>query len=203
MPIIRTLAAPLRYEIPKIRGSRFLATAESVKTAAAAGDFVERLREEFRDATHNCFAWILAEGSHRSSDDGEPKGTAGRPILLEIEGRRLSDVAVVVTRYYGGTKLGTGGLVRAYGEASASALDRAEIVEVPVVEGLRLRYAYDLTGAVESVLSAFGATSTDAEYGAAVVLEVAVAVERVEEFRRAMTDAVSGRIEIEPRTKRP
>jgi len=197
MPTIRTLSAPLRHEIPKIRGSRFIATVERAETATAAAAFIDRLREEFRDATHNCFAWHLADGSLRSSDDGEPKGTAGRPILLAIGGRRLTDVALVVTRYYGGTKLGTGGLVRAYGDAAGAVLDLARIVEVPVVESLRLSYSYHLTGTVEGVLNAFDAVPGHAEYGAAVVQEVAVAVERVEEFRRAVVDAVSGRIEIE------
>ena len=172
------------------------------RLAAAAAAFVERLRGEFDDATHNCFAWTLADGTQRSSDDGEPKGTAGRPILLEIEGRQLLDVAVVVTRYYGGTKLGTGGLVRAYGEAAAAALERAKIVEVPVVETLRLRYGYDLTGAVSSVLNAFEAVPTRADYGAAVEQEVAVPVEQVEEFQRALTEAVSARIEIAPTARR-
>lgn len=200
MPVIRTLSASLRHEIPKIRGSRFIATAERAETAAAAAFFIARLRGEFGDATHNCFAWRLADGSLRSSDDGEPKGTAGRPILLEIEGRGLSDVVLVVTRYYGGTKLGTGGLVRAYGEAAGAVLDLAKIVQVPVVESLRLRHGYDLTGTVQSVLHAFDAVPGRAEYGAAVVQEVEVAVERVEEFRRALVDAVSGRIEVEKMT---
>ena len=196
MPIIRTLATSHRHEIPKIRGSRFIATAERVETTAAAVSFVDRVREEFSNATHGCCAWILADGSQRSSDDGEPKGTAGRPILLEIGGRQLSDVALVVTRYYGGTKLGTGGLVRAYGEAAGAVLDRARIIEVPVSVSLRLRYAYDLTGAVEGVLNAFAAVLGPAEYGAAVKQEVAVPIEQKEEFRRALVDAVSGRIEI-------
>jgi uncharacterized YigZ family protein len=196
MPIIRTLSAPLRHEIPKIRGSRFIATVERTETAAAAASFISRLREEFPSATHHCFAWRLADGTLRSSDDGEPKGTAGRPILLELEGRRLSDVAVVVTRYYGGTKLGTGGLARAYGEAAGAVLDLAKIVEVPVVASLRLSYSYNLTGAVQGVLNAFDAVPGHAEYGADVMREVAVAVERVEEFRLAVTEAVSGRIAI-------
>ena len=198
MPLLRTLAASERHEIPKIRGSRFLATTERVGSSAAARAFVERMREEFADATHNCFAWWLSRDEQRASDDGEPNGTAGRPILQEITGRGLSEVAVVVTRYYGGTKLGTGGLVRAYGEAAAAVLDKARIVEVPVVRELVLSYDYALTGTLTGVHTAFDAVPGAADYGAAVRQHVAVPVEREAEYRQALVDAAAGRIEIEP-----
>jgi uncharacterized YigZ family protein len=198
VPLLRTLAAPERHEIPKIRGSRFLATAERVGSGAAAMAFVERMRGEFADATHNCFAWWLSRDEQRASDDGEPSGTAGRPILQEITGRGLSEVAVVVTRYYGGTKLGTGGLVRAYGEAAAAVLDRARIVEVPVVRELVLSYDYALTGVLTGVHAAFGAVPGATDYGAAVRQQVAVPVEREADYRQALVDAAAGRIDIEP-----
>lgn len=196
MPIIRTIEKPLRHEIPKIRGSRFIASVATADSAAAAMAFVEALRDEFADATHNCFAWRLGDGDGeaRSSDDGEPSGTAGRPILLEISGRRLVGVVVVVTRYYGGTKLGTGGLVRAYGEAAATTLDLAGVVEVPVVETLRLRHGYDETAAILAVLSAHGLEPVGSDYGAEVGLELAIPVEAVEAVRRDLVDATRGRV---------
>ncbi len=198
MPKVRTLARPLRHEPPKVKGSRFIASAAPVATAAVAMAFVEARREEFRGATHNCFAWRLGIGQDqmRAGDDGEPSGTAGRPILREIDGRRLTDVAVVVTRYFGGTKLGTGGLIRAYGGAAAAALGLAEVVERPVVETLQLEFDYQSSGAIQGVLAAFGLEPAGADYGAEVRMAVAVPIEDADRLRLALRDATRGRIEI-------
>ena len=199
MPIVRTLAQALRHEIPKIRGSRFIASVERADTGDAAMAFVEQLRQEMPDATHHCFAWRVGPdfGDARSSDDGEPNGTAGRPILQEIDGRQLTGVVVVVTRYYGGTKLGTGGLVRAYGEAASEALDRAGIHEVPVVETMHVRHGYDDTGAVLAVLSAHGLEPTASNYGSQVELELAVPIENVDTLRSELVDATAGRAVVD------
>ncbi|MCP3957984.1 MAG: YigZ family protein [bacterium] len=197
--MIRTITRPVRHEPPKIKGSRFIASVEQVESPEAAADFVEARREEFRDATHNCFAWRAAadRDTMRYGDDGEPSGTAGRPILQEIDGRGLSGVVVVVTRYYGGTKLGTGGLIRAYGGTASAALDLAGVVETPVVEVLRLAFPYGFSGAVQGVLAAFELIPSRADYGAEVRQEVAVAVEEAARLERSLKDATRGRIEIE------
>ncbi len=198
MQLLRTLAQPLRHEIDKIKGSRFLATARPVASAEVAMAFVEEMRGEFRDATHNCWAWRLAPGEDlfRYSDDGEPSGTAGRPILQEIDGRRLQNVALVVTRYYGGTKLGTGGLLRAYGRAAAEALDLAELLETPVVRSLQLAFAYDLTGAVQGVLAAFRLEPTAADYGAQVQMRLDVPVDQADSLTHQLTEATAGRLQV-------
>lgn len=204
MPVVRTLARRHAVEIDKIKGSRFLAAAAPVPGRDAAESFLEELRQTYRDATHNCWAYRLAPppgGSagpeERSSDDGEPSGTAGRPILREIAGRDLVGVAVVVTRYYGGTKLGTGGLVRAYGAAAAAVLDDAATVERPVVEPLRLRFDYGFTGPVQGVLAAHGLEPVRADYGADVAFELAVPVEATTEVRKALRDATQGEAAFE------
>lgn len=196
MPIVRTLARRHVFEIDKIKGSRFLATAEPVSDRDAAEAFLDEMRGAYCDATHNCWAYRLAAepDALRFSDDGEPSGTAGRPILREIAGRDLLDVAVVVTRYYGGTKLGTGGLVRAYGAAAAAVLDDAPVLERPVVATLRLTFAYSFTGPVQSVLAARGLEPTRSDYGADVALELAVPVEAVGAVRRELVDATNGRV---------
>lgn len=194
--MIRTIARALRHEIPKVRGSRFVASVERAADGAAAMAFVEALREEYRDATHNCFAWRVAGDEARSSDDGEPSGTAGRPILQEIDGRGLERVVVVVTRYFGGTKLGTGGLIRAYGEAAGAVLDLAGVEERPVVARLRLRHGYQASGSVAAVLAAHGVEPERADYGAEVELEIAVPVENVDTVRRALRDATAGQLEL-------
>jgi len=199
MTSIRTLAASLRHEPPKIRGSRFIASVAPVGSAEEATAFIEARRREFHDATHGCFAWrVGSDANHfRTSDDGEPSGTAGRPILREIDGRELTDVVVVVTRYYGGTKLGTGGLIRAYAGAASAALERAEIVEVPIVRSLRLHFPYELTGAVRSILNAFALTPGKSAYGAEVEMEIAVPVAEADRVCRELREATAGRIGIE------
>lgn len=171
-----TLAAEFRYEIDPIKGSRFLATVAPVGSAEEAETFVERLREEFADATHNCWAWRVGPDGDRfrSSDDGEPGGSAGRPMLRQIEGHGLVNTAAVVTRWYGGTKLGVGGLMRAYGGATGQALDRAPRRTVLVTRRVKLEYPYECSGAVEGFLAAHHLAPVSSDYGASVryVLEV-------------------------------
>ena len=118
----RKLLAPCEFE-ETIRKSRFVAHAAPIAREADTLAFYQRVADV--RATHNCWAWRL-DGRHRFNDDGEPGGTAGRPILAQLEGRDLGGVMVVVTRYYGGIKLGAGGLVRAYGGTAAKCLDRGE-----------------------------------------------------------------------------
>ena len=201
MPVIRTLARRHVVEIDKIKGSRFLGTAAPTVSRDAAESLVAELRQAYRDATHNCWAFRLApepdapgRSTERCSDDGEPSGTAGRPILREIGGRDLVDVAVVVTRYYGGTKLGTGGLLRAYGGAAAAVLDGATVVERRVVSTLRLRFGYGFTGSVQAVLSAHGLKPARADYGADVAFDLQVPVEDVEDMRSELVDATTGTV---------
>lgn len=204
MLVIRTIGAPLRVEPPKIKGSRFIASVAPIASAEDASRFLAERRQEYKDATHNCYAWRLAEGeAFRYNDDGEPSGTAGRPILQEIDGRDLVRVAVVVTRYYGGTKLGSGGLVRAYGGAAAAALDHADIVERPVVDHLRLRFDYALDGPVRGVLSRFRVEPSDARYGGAIDLALAIPVAQTDALRDALIEAAAGRIEIDLVGDRP
>jgi uncharacterized YigZ family protein len=191
-----TLAAEKRCEIEKVKGSRFLATAIPVAGADAAAAFVARVRAELRDATHNCWAWRLdADGrTYRFSDDGEPGGSAGRPILQQIEGRELAFTAVVVTRYFGGTKLGVGGLVRAYGKAAAAVLDAAPRRTVEVTVRVLLELPYECNGALQALLAARGFAVAGAEYGAHVRLALDVPVGRVDEFRREARDRTAGRV---------
>ena len=198
MAVVRSIARPLQHEIPKIRGSRFLATVRGAASEQDVDAFLAEMRGTFSDATHNCYAWRLGLGRDhmRSSDDGEPSGTAGRPILQEIDGRGLTNVVVVVTRYYGGTKLGTGGLIRAYGEAAAAVLDAAGVEERPIVQRLQLAYGYEETGAVKGVFNSYGLSADSADYGARVQLSVDVPVEQVDEVRQALMDGTHGRLHV-------
>lgn len=197
MPSIRTLAGRFAHEIPKIRGSRFLATVAPVASAEAALAEVAELRARWRDATHHCWAYrLLGDDEHRASDDGEPSGSAGRPILAEIQGRDLRAVVAVVTRWYGGTKLGTGGLVRAYGGAAAAAFDLAPIVVRPVTRRLTVSHGYERTGEVQAVLAVFALAPLAARYAERVRFDLEVPVEEVERLRQALVDATAGRVEL-------
>ncbi|MBK8975784.1 MAG: YigZ family protein [Planctomycetes bacterium] len=141
----RTLAGRARFEPEPIKGSRHIGTAGPVGDESEARALIESVRRELPKATHHAFAWRLApDGTeHRCSDDGEPGGTAGRPILRQLEALGLLDVCVVVTRFFGGVKLGAGGLARAYSGAARAVLEHAEIVDViPHVDWtIRIDYA--------------------------------------------------------------
>ena len=160
----------------EVRRSRFLCRVEPVATEEAARAVVEQARREHRDARHHCSAFVLGPDAalQRSSDDGEPSGTAGAPMLEVVHGRGLSDVVAVVTRWFGGTLLGAGGLVRAYGDAVRGALDLAGVRE------RRLATLYDVpvghaeAGRLESDLRARGVHVAGVDYAERAVLHVAV-----------------------------
>ncbi|MEM8996002.1 MAG: YigZ family protein [Acidobacteriota bacterium] len=198
-PAVRSVAAGHRFEIDKVKGSRFIATVEPCASEADVDAFLEATRDEFRDATHNCYAWRLGLGRDhwRYADDGEPSGTAGRPILQEIDGRGLTDIAVVVTRYYGGTKLGTGGLLRAYGASAAAGLDAAQIVERPVVERVGFRFDYGVSGPVRGVLAARGLEPAASDYGTRVHLVLAVPVAEVDALKVDLVEATTGGVRFD------
>jgi uncharacterized YigZ family protein len=194
-----TLVGDADVEIDKIKGSRFWAFARSVADEAEAMAFVDELRRVQRGAGHYCYAWRLGgeEERTRSSDDGEPGGTAGRPILREIEARGLRNACVVVLRWFGGTKLGTGGLVRAYGGAARAVLADAPTLEIQSTLSARVRFAYADTALVEAVLRACALRPTSADYAVDVTLSLAVPPEELEALERALRDATAGRLRLE------
>ena len=144
-----------------IKKSRFIAHAACVTSQAESLDFYESVIDS--QATHNCWAWRI-NFKVRSSDDGEPSGTAGRPMLNVIERRNLENVMVVVTRYFGGIKLGVGGLVRAYSGSTAKCLDRAGIVELFPMSEYTIKAAFEWTSSVHGLLDQFGAEKLDENY---------------------------------------
>ncbi len=193
-----TLAAEFRHEIDPVKGSRFLTTVAPAPTVADAEAFIERVRAEFAGATHNCWAYVVGTDgdAFRSSDDGEPSGSAGRPILQQIEGHELAGVAVVVTRWFGGTKLGVGGLMRAYGGAAGQTLDRAQRKTVIITRRVEVEHPYDCTGPIESVLAAHGLEAAGAEYGESVRFTLDVPVRDYDAFVRELVDRTAGRATV-------
>ncbi|MCP3919730.1 MAG: DUF1949 domain-containing protein [bacterium] len=188
----RTVARRSRFEPDKIKGSRFIADVAPAGTPDDVEAVLADVRAEFDDARHTCFAWRLGEQT-RSSDDGEPAGSAGRPILAQIDGHELQNVVVSVTRYFGGVKLGVGGLIRAYGGAAGMALDRAEIVTVAITARRVLNFPYACSGVVEGLLAAERLEVKRAEYGADVRIEVDVPVRRLEAFEHEFGERTGGR----------
>lgn len=194
---LKSVEGYFRHEVEKIRGSRFIATLDRCSDANALASLLDRVRAEFPDANHHCFAWRgESVKSQRCSDDKEPYGSAGIPILKSLEGRDLFCTAVVVTRYFGGTKLGVGGLVRAYGGTAAEALDLVPKVERPVVDRFELRFDYGFQGVVERQKVAFQAQVVDAKFDEAVTLRLEVPSAVASDFRDALVNACSGAITI-------
>ncbi len=190
----RTLAGPSRAEI-KVKGSRFIAEAFPVPDADAAEARIAALRKREYNATHVCSAYRVGRDGQtfRYHDDGEPSGTAGAPILRQIEGRGLTNTLVAVTRYFGGTKLGTGGLVRAYGDAAAAALDGATLVERVVRVPVRLQFAYADTAPAMRTLEAFDAEIRETRYTDDTELLVAVRASEADALIARFIDHLAGR----------
>lgn len=191
----RTITSETQHEIAKIKGSRFIATVGPFHGEAGLANVITRLRGSFPDANHHCFAWRAGD-RFRFNDDGEPSGTAGRPILQRIDGRELDHVFVVVTRIFGGTKLGAGGLVRAYSAAAGAVLDVASPVEVVPTQRIQVTVPYDLQGTLESVISAYGLARLDATFTDTVSQVLAVPLELVDTVLADVTERTAGRAKI-------
>ncbi|MFF3252683.1 YigZ family protein [Actinacidiphila glaucinigra] len=184
----------------EIKRSRFLCALAPVSGEEAAQEFVARVRKEHAGATHNCFAYVIgAEGRiHRASDDGEPGGTAGTPMLQVLLRREVRDVVAVVTRYYGGVQLGAGGLVRAYGGAVSAALDEVGTVERQKLALVTVVAGHQRAGRIENDLRAAGRAVRGVAYGAAEVrIELGVPQEELAAFRAWLADASAGTAGVE------
>jgi uncharacterized YigZ family protein len=180
-----------------VQGSEFIGHAAPVDSVAAAEAFVEEIEAEHPDATHNVPAYRVRADPFReyASDDGEPSGSAGKPMLSVLSGQELENVAVVVTRYYGGTNLGVGGLVRAYSQATKDAVEAAGTVEERPHETVVAVIDYDDSGTVRGILES-ESLEFDGEYGESVRFEIRVPVAEADALRDRLRSATSGRIEL-------
>ena len=194
-----------RYPVPAgrhraeqtIERSRFICTLAPVTTPEEAQAFIRELNAEFPDATHNCWAYVAgppgSTGRIGTSDAGEPHGTAGRPMLTVLLHSGVGDVAAVVTRYYGGVKLGTGGLVKAYGGAVQLALETMPRAERVDWAELRVAVGYPSVTAVQQLLPAHEGEVVSHDYAEAVMYRVRLPEGNADAFRAAVLDATRGR----------
>jgi uncharacterized YigZ family protein len=188
-----TVARPGVHE-SEIKRSRFLCALAPADSEEAAQEFVRGVRKQHPGATHNCFAYVIGpEGRlHRASDDGEPGGTAGTPMLQVLLGREVRDTAAVVTRYYGGIQLGAGGLARAYGGAVAAALDEIGTIERRKLALVTVTAGHQRAGRLENELRAAGHAVRQVSYGAEVAIALGIPESEVPAFRSWLADSTSG-----------
>ena len=178
--------------------SRFIATVRPVHSEEEAAVFLAEMRKKYWDARHNCSAFVVGDRMQlqRCSDDGEPQGTAGKPMLEVLTGAGLHYAAAVVTRYFGGTLLGTGGLVRSYTQAVKAALENAEIVTVTRGVLLRYKVTYQQAGKLQYVYAKENLPTPEMEYGQDVVMSVLMPAGEAERIKKATVQATDGKAEL-------
>ncbi|HJC12023.1 MAG TPA: YigZ family protein [Candidatus Blautia merdigallinarum] len=178
--------------------SRFIATVRPVQTEEEALGFIEEMRKKYWDATHNCFAYVIGERREimRCSDDGEPGGTAGKPMLDVLLGEELYNTAVVVTRYFGGTLLGTGGLVRAYSKAVQEGLSCSRVICKHHGALLEVGTDYNGVGKLQYLFAQKNVPILDSEYTETVKMQILVPAKELERIKKDVTEATSGRASV-------
>ena len=179
--------------------SRFIADVAWVESEEEAAAFLERIRKKYWDARHHCSAYVLGDKNEisRCSDDGEPSGTAGRPILDVLVGSGVHNACIVVTRYFGGVLLGTGGLVRAYSQAAKEGLEQSTIVEQIPGRQILLTCDYNSIGKIQYIAGNRGYQAMDSEYSDVVKLTYLVPEEEADRFCAEITEATNGRTKME------
>ena len=180
------------------RKSVFIGEAMPVSTEGEAIAFIESVKKRYPDARHHVYAYVLRENSTmRFTDDHEPQGTAGMPVLDIIRKNGCTDVVIVVTRYFGGTLLGTGGLVRAYTAAAVGALESAQIIRYDIYTSLEISVSYSDYGKISTILSDLGFRTENTIYDVGVKIEGSVIKSNLDELSKSLVEATAGRVEIE------
>jgi uncharacterized YigZ family protein len=196
----KTIKASAQAEI-KIQRSKFIATAFPCATREEAETQIEKIAARYHDATHNCFGYrILSEAGReifRYSDAGEPSGTAGRPIHDTLGSFKLINLGIVVTRYFGGVKLGTGGLARAYRDAARVVLEKTSVVERLIVEKFKITFPLNLTGIALRILSTDGVSILESNYTSEGEIVFEVRLSLTDRIKTALTAGSNARIGIE------
>ena len=192
-----TISRDYRNEIV-IEKSRFICSLKKVASEADAQDFIKAIKKEFWDATHNCSAYIVDDLAQRSSDDGEPSGTAGIPMLEVLRKNKLVGTAAVVTRYFGGIKLGAGGLIRAYNHTASIGLDASDILEIKPMARLSVALDYDLWGTMENWLRASEIRTDGTDYTDKVTVQLLIEPDQLEAVTTEITNLTAARAVLTP-----
>lgn len=181
-----------------INKSRFIGYAKPISSEDEALEFIEEIKTKHREATHNVYGYVVGEKSNiqRFSDDGEPSGTAGIPVLEVIKKENLRNVVVVVTRYFGGIHLGAGGLIRAYTRGCKIALDASRIVKMILHTNIEVKIDYTLYGKIENFLQREKYIIDNADFGENVKLNIFVNTEKIDGFKKEIMNLTSGTGEI-------
>lgn len=179
--------------------SRFIANILHVETESEAAAFIDKIKKQHYNARHNVYAYILSNGVKKYTDDGEPSKTAGLPILEMMEKQGITDVVCVVTRYFGGTLLGTGGLVRAYTEAAKESVSAAGVVTMTKCELMELRVPYPNLGSVEYLLKSIGAKCEDKNYAQDITLTVSIECEKADRLLTGIKNDFANAVQVYPK----
>lgn len=185
------------YEIQK---SKFITHLRHVDSEEEARAFIQSMKKKYFDARHNCSAYVLGDSAdkQKSNDDGEPGGTGGNPILEVIKKHGLTNIVVVVTRYFGGIKLGAGGLIRAYSHAAVLGVEAARILAMTPFIQLDAAVSYDMLASVEHWMRQNEIRSLEADYAENVILHLLIEPTRLEAVEAELTDLTAGRIKLTP-----
>ena len=192
--IVKRVVFATKFESDKVKGSRFIVDISPVQNIDHTKIFLEQIAKQYPDANHHCFAYKFSDGLHRSSDAGEPRGSAGLPILQRIETANLVDTMVIVTRYFGGVKLGVGGLIRAYGSAVSDALVYVQTESVVAATLLSIHGGYPDIPMIQSVIHQFSLEKHSETYTENVQIAVVVLPHMVEKVQRELQERSAGRI---------
>ena len=185
--------APGQGEIVE-KKSRFIANVFSVRNEEEALAYIEEIKKKYWDARHHCYAYAIGKNNEiqRFSDDGEPQGTAGKPILEVLTKGNIHNTLIVVTRYFGGTLLGTGGLVRAYGQSAKAGIENAKVIRVCDGVSFQLNCDYNSIGKIKYIMAQMNIMAEE-EYGADVALHINMRKQDFELFKNQVTDATGGK----------
>jgi len=195
----KTIKENTQFEIDKIKGSRFIGSIYKVSSKEEAEQELGAIRKKNYNATHNCFAYIVSSEKGqitRYSDDGEPSGTAGKPIMNVLEFSGISNVLLVVTRYYGGTKLGTGGLARAYSGAAKEIISYSNVIDVEIKKELEFNYNYDNTSMVMSLINRYEAHIVEEKYSNNANMRIKINKGFKQNFVEEIFDKSNGKIKV-------
>lgn len=175
--------------------SRFIAHVFPIESEQQALDYIEKIKKKYWDARHNCFAFVVGKNNEiqRFSDDGEPQGTAGKPILEVLINKNIRNTLIVVTRYFGGTLLGTGGLVRAYGLSAKTGLENAEVKRVCAGIKMDVIADYNSMGKIKYIIGQMGINPDDEQYTEKVTITVTIKDSECQQLKTKITDATGGK----------